>query len=72
MIYYGKRSCSIDCSSECCYFPKPGELIKETEIKRLKNVVKNKLSDFHPQYRDLIRKIVEVDGFVVIGRLIHI
>ena len=64
---YGESDCSKNCESKCCYFPKPGEPFseeEEKEIDRLVSAVKNSLIEFHPEHRDAIKKIVEVDSFV--------
>ncbi len=68
MGFYSKKVCAIDCLSECCYFPKPGLPIEETEIKKFRKIVKNNLSDFHPEYRNFIKEIVESNEFIAIDK----
>ena len=66
---YGKSGCSKNCNSKCCYFSRPGEPFAEEEekqIDRLRKAVKNNLIAFKSEYRDIIKKIVEVDGFVAV------
>ncbi|MEM5872328.1 MAG: hypothetical protein QXD55_00485 [Candidatus Aenigmatarchaeota archaeon] len=67
MPFYGERSCSIKCNSECCYFPRPGEpfsKIEEKQINKVINAVKNNLEAFLPEYREIVKKIVK-EGFIV-------
>lgn len=62
MVYYGKKSCSEKCESNCCYFTKPGFLLNrqnEKEVKRLEEIVRKMLGEFRPEYRDKIKRIVE-------------
>ena len=69
--FYGKRSCSKPCESECCYFEKYSYVIGKnkaitlSEVERLRNAVKHSLHEFKPEYRERIKRIVENNEFMI-------
>jgi len=65
--FYGMRSCSVKCNSRCCYFPRPGEPLSRREEKEINNIVnaaKNNLESFLPEYREIVKKIIN-EVFIV-------
>ena len=60
-----ERTCKTKCTSNCCYFPRPGLSVGIDEINSLAEAVRNEIQSFEPEYREFLHRNVEDGSFFV-------